>query len=125
LTDLGGSSVIANVEEVTMNVGIISLVKRLKENNEFNVTVGRGIYDEILLRIERYIVEDHQKRITISYPRGWWQALKKDYLTGIANYFPVKMVHKVIDAKIYYPNIAIPKEKAYVKFKRYVCNSSE
>jgi hypothetical protein len=89
----------------------------------YNVYTAKDMYDNVILKIDRFIVEDHQKTITISYPRGWWQALKKDYLTGIANYFPVKMVNKVIDAKMYYPNIAIPKEKAYVKFRRYEYDS--
>jgi hypothetical protein len=110
---------VANIREITMNVGIIGIVEMFKDDLKYDVYTAKDKYDNIIMKLNRFIVEDHQKSMTISYPRGWWQALKKDYLTGIANYFPVKMVHEVIDAKIYYPNIAIPEEKAYVKFRRY------
>jgi hypothetical protein len=119
LISCGGDTQVADIREITMNVGIISVVEMFRDDRRYDVHTAKDKYNNIILKLNRYIVEDHQKNITISYPKGWWQALKKDYLTGIANYFPVKMVNKVIEAKIYYPNIAIPKENAYVKFRRY------
>jgi hypothetical protein len=109
----------ADITEITMNVGIIQLVHLLREDERYDVCAVRGICKDIHLKINRYIVEDHQKSRTVSYPRGWWQMLKQDYLPGVANYFPVKMAHQVIEAKVYYPDIAIPKENAFVKFRKY------
>lgn len=107
------------VEQVTMNVGIIQLVHRLNAHEQISAEAERNMYDQILLRIRRFIIEDHQKDIVIKYPKGWWQTLKQDWLTGIANYFPVKMTEKVVSAKMYYPDIAIPSEQAFVKFVKY------
>ncbi|MCP3965334.1 MAG: hypothetical protein GY718_03135 [Lentisphaerae bacterium] len=105
-------------DSIVMKSDIAQLMMRLDKNTNMCAETIDGMYDDIVLRIRQYFLEEQNEDIIVSYPSGWWQALKQDYLKGLAKFFPVKKSKEIINVKTRYPDVWFPKERSYFVFKK-------
>jgi len=103
-------------DKVDLSVAVLSCSNRIGRN-DVSLDAMYDTYDDLVLRVDRYIAED-RKSIIIEYPAGWWQALKKDYLKCLIRFLPIKKKSVEVTAKMYYPYIAIPDEQVYIHLER-------
>lgn len=77
-----------------------------------NVDFSEGLLflaDEMVVRVHQDIFGQQVKKLTISYPADWWQALRERWFPAwwLARW-PVRKVTHTVDVKALYPDFALP-----------------
>lgn len=87
------------VSDILLDGARVKTETYLTQANEYTV-VG----------LKAYLAKQVLDRIEIKYPLNWWEAVKERFFPKVLlNHFPVVYVIRTMEAKVYYPQIAVPK----------------
>jgi hypothetical protein len=95
------------VEEITLQIEMASQEHSLPAN--FNYVADRDYYGNLIIRTWADFPTLQLQRHTVSFPRDWWQAVKERWAPRWAlRRWPVVYTEKVFDARLAFPDYALP-----------------
>lgn len=113
----------ATIEKVVLQRKQFYLEQAIDERllQTMKVDEYRDIFgnDMIIKSFRTFIAGETLKRLTVTYPRSWWDGFKKDLFPAwLLKRYPAKMTATQLEADALYPNVSLPEDQFLIVMHR-------
>lgn len=68
--------------------------------------------DEVVYQFNAWFASSKEEVVECKWPKDWWQAFRERWFwKWWLKRWPVKYKHRILEARVIYPNMEVPKQK--------------